>query len=223
MNKESIPLERLAQHYITTCRAEGKTPSTLRGYTEKLGRFVRWCEDGTLGDFSVELLREYVDYLQTVPKYEGHPYHTVNGDHMSLANVRNHVRVVKGFSTWLYEENYTEENVLRRLKVPKGVRKIMTTLTDEEIGSLFFALDQNTQGGCRNAAIVLLFLDTGLRCSEMLDLKIANVHMEDQWLKVLGKGQKERIVPFGGRLSKLLQRYNYYFRPEPLGDDRRSG
>lgn len=66
MNKESIPLERLAQHYITTCRTEGKTPSTLRGYTEKLGRFIRWRENGTLGEFSIELFRESVDRNQVV-------------------------------------------------------------------------------------------------------------------------------------------------------------
>ena len=131
---------------------------------------------------------------------------------MSIVNVRNHVRVIKGFSTWLYEENYAEENILRRMKVPKGAMKIMTTLSDDEIGALFSVMDRNTQGGCRNAAIVLLFLDTGLRCSEMLNLRVTNVHIEDQWLKVLGKGQKERIVPFGSRLSKLFQRYYYYFR-----------
>jgi len=128
MNKNDIPLERLAQHYLTTCRTEGKTLSTLRTYTEKIGRFIRWCEDGILGEFSIELMREYVEYLQTVPKYKDHPFHAVNGDHMSQTNVRNHVRVIKGFSTWLYEENYTDENVLQRLKVPKGTSKIMMTL-----------------------------------------------------------------------------------------------
>ena len=161
MDKGHIPLSRLAEQYFITCRTEGKTSSTLRGYQEKLGRFVSWCEDGTLGDFSVELVRRYVSYLQTVPRYEGHPYHSRNG-HMSDANVRNHVLVLKGFSSWLHREAHTEENTLSRLKVPKGPTKVIETLSDEEIGRLFACLDQNTSAGCRDVAILLLFLDTGL-------------------------------------------------------------
>ena len=219
MDKGHIPLPRLAEQYFITCRTEGKTSSTLRGYQEKLGRFVSWCEDGTLGDFSVELVRQYVSYLQTVPKYEGHPYHSSNG-HMSDANVRNHVLVLKGFSSWLQREALTEGNTLSRLKVPKGSKKVIETLSDEEIGRLFACLSQNTSAGGRDVAILLLFLDTGLRCAELLHLGTEDVHIEDQWLKVMGKGQKERIVPFGSRATKLLQRCFYYFRPEPLIDDR---
>ena len=66
---------------------------------------------------------------------------------------------------------------------------------------------------------MLLFLDTGLRCAELLQLSEENAHFRGQWLKVMGKGQKERMVPFGTQASKLLQRYFYYFRPESLIDD----
>ncbi len=106
MEKSQIPLSKLAEHYFTTCATEGKTFSTLRSYREKLGRFIRWGENSCLGDLSVELVREYISYLQAVPKYQGHPFHTVNGDHMSAANVRNHVRVLRSFSSWLYRESF---------------------------------------------------------------------------------------------------------------------
>lgn len=61
------------------------------------------------------------------------------------------------------------------------------TLSDEEIERLFSCLNQNSDTGCRNAAILLLFLDTGLRCSELINLVPEDVHLEDQWLKVMGK------------------------------------
>ena len=220
MNKSEIPLTRLTEQYLITCRTEGKTLSTLRGYTEKLGRFIRWCEEACLADFSVELAREYIVYLQAAPKYENHPFHQSRGDHMSAANVRNHVRVLRSFSSWLYRESFTEENTLSRLKVPKAPLKMLETLSDEEIRRLFDCLDQDTSAGCRDAAMLLLLLDTGLRCAEILHLWAEEVHLGAQWLKVMGKGQKERIVPFGTRASKLLQRYLYYLRPEPLGNDR---
>ena len=220
MEKNDIPLVKLAEHYFITCHTEGKTPSTMRSYREKLGRFIHWCEDTCLGDLSVELARDYISYLKSAPKYENHPFHKSNGEHMSAANVQNHVRVLRAFSSWLHREGYTENNVLARLKVPSAPRKILETLSDEEIKQLFAGADQNTMAGCRNAAMLLLFLDTGLRLSELLNLHTDDVHIKDQWLKVMGKGQKERGVPFGSRSAKLLQRYLFYFRPEPVWEDR---
>ena len=57
MDKDEIQLSKLAEHYLITCRTEGKTASTLCGYREKLGRFVRWADGAQLGEFSVELAR----------------------------------------------------------------------------------------------------------------------------------------------------------------------
>ena len=105
------------------------------------------------------------------------------------------------------------------MKVPKAPKKVLKTLSEEEIKRLFSSLDQNTAAGCRDAAMLILFLDTGLRCAELLHLGVEDVHLGDQWVKVMGKGQKERVVPLGSRASKMLQRYFYYFRPEPLVGD----
>ena len=110
MDKRQIPLTRLAEQYFITCHTEGKMASTLRGYQEKLGRFVSWCDEACLADFSVELAQDYITYLQTAPKFENHPFHQSNGDHMSAANVQNHVRVLHAFSSWLHREAYTEDN-----------------------------------------------------------------------------------------------------------------
>ena len=62
MAKNDIRLSKLAEHYVITCRTEGKTASTLRGYREKLGRFIRWCDGTCLREFSVELAREYISH-----------------------------------------------------------------------------------------------------------------------------------------------------------------
>ena len=92
MDKGDIQHSKLAEHYLITCRTEGKTASTLRGYREKLERFVLWADRARLGEFSVELAREYISYLQSVPKYEDDPRRSPNGELMSAANVQNHVR-----------------------------------------------------------------------------------------------------------------------------------
>ena len=153
MDKNMIELAKLAEHYLITCRTEGKTPTTLRGYREKPTRYIRQCDGACLSEFTVELAREYISYLQSAPKYEGDPYRSSNGGQMSAANVQNHVRVLRAFSSWLHREAYTEENVLGRLKVPKAPLKVVETLTEDEIREVFRCLDQGTSAGCRNAAI----------------------------------------------------------------------
>ena len=70
MDKNHIPLPKLADQYFITCHTEGKTPSTVRGYRKKLGRLVRWVEAATLSDLSVEVTKEYISYLKSAPKYD---------------------------------------------------------------------------------------------------------------------------------------------------------
>ena len=165
VGKSEIPLVRLIEQYLITGQTEEKTPSTLRGYQEELCRFIRWCEEACLADFSVELAREYMAYLQAAPKYESHPFRQSQGAHMSPTSVRNHVRVLRSFSSWLYRESFAQDNILIRLKVPNASTKILETLSDQEIRRLLASLDQDSSAGCRDAAMFLLLLDTGLRRS----------------------------------------------------------
>lgn len=217
MDKKQIPLKALAEEYLAVCRTEGKSPKTLRGYKEKLSRFCRWLE-GTLGDFNLQAVRAYIAELQGARKFQGHPYTPAQDQPLSGTTLKGHAVVLKGFATWLFEEDYTQENVLARLKPPKAPKKVMQTLTEAEVGKLLSCLDQKTLAGCRNIAILLLFLDTGLRCSELLGLKLDHLFIEDRCLKVMGKGQKERIVPFGDRTTRALLRY-LNLRPNPKGHD----
>lgn len=69
--------------------------------------------------------------------------------------------------------------------------------------------------GCRDAAIVMTPLDTGLRCAELRSLLLQDAHIEQGFLKVMGKGSKERVVPIGASVQKVLFRYLHHFRPEP--------
>jgi site-specific recombinase XerD len=213
--KATTPLATLADLYLTTCRTEGKTAKTLRGYAEKLGRYVRWL-DGDLSDFTLVSVRAYLAMRQQEPKWRGHPTIPQTNARLSLTTVGNDVRVLKGFSTWLSEEGYTNENRLVRLVPPKAPRKVMDVLSEPEIAALLGTFDVDTANGCRDLAIVTLFLDAGLRCAELVSLKLVDLHLEEQWLKVMGKGQKERIIPFGSRATKILLRYTTFFRPRTL-------
>lgn len=215
VDKAQIPLDRLVEEYLLVCRTEGKSPKTLRGYREKLGRFCRWL-NGNLGDFTLQAVRTYIGELQGARKYEGHPYSPVQDAGLSSVTIKGHVVVLKGFATWLCEEEYTDENVLGRLKPPKAARKVMATLSESEVSKILSCIERGTLTGHRNEAIVLLLLDTGLRCAELVGLRMDDLFLGDQCLKVMGKGQKERIVPFGDRTARALLRY-LNLRPQVHG------
>jgi site-specific recombinase XerD len=211
-----IPLERLVAEYLLVCRTEGKTPKTLRGYREKLGRFCRWL-NGSLDDFTLGVVRVHIGELQSARKYEDHPYTPAGEEGLAAITVKGHAVVLKGFATWLHEEGYTQENVLSRLRPPKAAKKVMSTLSDEEIRRVLSSLEKDTVTGIRNEAMVLLFLDSGLRCAELVGAKMGDLFLSDECLKVMGKGQKERVVPFGDRTARALVRY-LNLRPEAAGD-----
>ena len=216
MRKRTLRLSELAQHYFAALQAEGKTAKTLVGYREKLGRFVRWL-DGDLDDFTLEATRRFVAVLLATEKWQDNPKRKRAGEPLSVQTVANHVRVMKAFATWLWEEEYTTENRLLRLVLPKAPRKLTEVLSAEEMAQLLAAIEPNFVAGSRDLAIVVLFLDTGLRLSELLGLCLEDLHLDSQWLKVMGKGQKERIVPFGKRACQAIMRYLHQGRFDPLG------
>ncbi len=220
MDKSSISLKKLVNHFEAYNRSEGKSPATIYWYSRVLTYFQNYLTEkkipDNLGNLSVFLVRDFILYLQTKGKWNDHPYiPTAPQRNLSAISVQTYVRALKAFFSWLYREGYTDENILADLKPPKAPNKLVVVLKDEEVKRILSCIDPNTSTGCRAMAIVITMLDTGLRLSEMTNLKMDDAHIEEGYLKVMGKGAKERIVPLGGLAQKVLLRYVYHFRPNP--------
>jgi site-specific recombinase XerD len=126
---------------------------------------------------------------------------------------------LRAFASWLHSEGYTETNRLQAVKPPKIQSKVIQVLTDEEIRRLLGRFDRDDPFGARNFAAVWTLLDCGLRASELCGLATEDAHLEQGYLKVLGKGNKERLVPVGVGAQAALVRWRNYFRPEFLVGD----
>ena len=113
-------------------------------------------------------------------------------------------------------EGYTDEHALPRLRLPKVPQILIEPLSDVEIAAMFSAFDANTSAGARDICMITNMLDTGIRANEVITLQAKDVHLEEEYMKVMGKGQKERIVPFGSASQKSLLKYLYHYRPEPV-------
>ncbi|MFC1966014.1 tyrosine-type recombinase/integrase [Chloroflexota bacterium] len=102
------------------------------------------------------------------------------------------------------------------MKPPKVVRKVVSTLSDEEIRAILNSFGTSPTDA-RNQALFMILLDTGLRIGELINLKMEDVHMDKGYLKVMGKGDKERIVPIGKFVQMELLHYIEKVRPQPYG------
>jgi len=223
LEKDNILLQRLAQHFEAFNRSEGKSPRTVEWYSRViryLDEYLRGQGHSTeLGEIDILAVREFILYLQTKTRWSGHPCMPRPSGNLAAMSVQNYVRGLRAFFSWLEQEGYTEENLLAGLRPPKTPQKLVEVLTDEEVRTILACLDTNTVTGCRDAAMVITMLDTGIRLSELTGLMLEDAHVDQGYLKVMGKGAKERIVPIGSFAQKILLRYVFHFRPEALDGD----
>ena len=178
-------------------------------------RFLLESEKSSrLGDLREPEVREFILYLQEKNRWQDNPF-ILHRSKLKAISIQSYIRALRAFFSWLYKDGYTSENRLAKLKPPKAPTKVVDILTQEEIASVLTCIDPNTAAGARNYAILMLLLDSGLRCSEMRNVELKDVNVESGYLKVMGKGSKERIAPFGASVQKALLRYLLHFRPEP--------
>ncbi|WMT56518.1 tyrosine-type recombinase/integrase [Truepera radiovictrix] len=117
--------------------------------------------------------------------------------------VTNKVQSLLAFTRWLHEEEFTEKNVAERVRKPKPPQTQRQPFTDAELRRLLKA----SQSSIRDAAIVALLLDTAIRASELCTLKLSDCLLDQCLIKVMGKGNKERVVPHSPQTGKLVSKW----------------
>lgn len=130
-------------------------------------------------------------------------------------NPRSQARIISGlksFFSYLIFEDYRVDNPLELIETPKTGRKLPDTLSVEEIDSLIFAIDLTTNEGERNRAMLETLYGCGLRVSELVSLKISDLFFEEGFVKITGKGNKQRFVPISDLTQKYIQIYRNTIR-----------
>jgi site-specific recombinase XerD len=220
---EQLTLTDLAHLFEFHNRTEGKSGRTIGWYNEVLGRFASFLErEGTsllIDNIGEPEVRAFIAYLQAKYKWVGDDDPPVRTERLSGEGIQNRVRALKAFFNWLHREGYTAEYRLQHLRNLRTQQKVEDILTEEEIARVLATCDVRTHWGARDHAMLTLLLDTGLRMSELIGLKLRDVDVEAGALKVLGKGNKERMVPFGAAAQKTVWRYVQHVRPDPVGTD----
>lgn len=215
MDLPGSDLSTLIRHFEVHNRTEGKSHNTVQWYNSALLPLNGWLlkndlstDIGTIGEFEI---RSFILHLQSKPGR--------NGNGLSTHSINGYVRALRAFFAWLDSKGYTEGHVLEDLRPPSTMAIFVEPLTPDEIGQVLSAINPDTFMGARNIAIVSLMLDTGIRLSEVSGLCERDVHVEERYVKVLGKGAKERIVSFGVSCQRALLDYYHHFRVRPAHAD----
>jgi len=217
----TVTLERAIELYISTLATEGKSPRYLDWLKTRLKFFIKFIQQTQgdnflLQDLAIEDGREFLrELLERDRKFKDHPMHPEKKGKLSIQYIHGCGRAVRSFSTWVYEEGYLDDNVMQRLRLPKLPTTLPEPLNEQEIRLVLSTCLETTHERRRNFAIMMLFLDTGLRLDELVNLRLSRIDFPLGEMTVTGKGSKERKVPVGSQAKKALLEYISKERREP--------
>ena len=187
------------QNYLKLER--GLSANTIQNYTFDIEKLVLFLETNSITQNPINITEETIQQFI---------YHI-----SSLINARSQARAISGlksFFTYILFEDYRKDNPLELIEVPKTGRKLPDTLSTIEIDQLIAAINLSTPEGERNRAILETLYSCGLRVSELTNLKISDLFFEEGFIKVTGKGNKQRFVPIGKTTEKYILIYKEQIR-----------
>lgn len=184
--------EEIENFLIYLATEKGDSKKTLEAYKKDLQQFFDYFSSKNKKEITLEDFSEYLIYL--------------NDKKYKRTSIIRKSTAIKSFLKFLKNENKTSI-VISEIKIPKKERKLPDILTISEVSLLFSAPDIKTYKGLLDLVMIEMCYYCGLRVSELCNLKIEDINFTALHLKVLGKGSKERIVPFSEELASYLTLY----------------
>lgn len=193
--------EFLNQFYSDLVLVRRDLELTAQTYKISVQEFLLWLEKEhiKLREVTVQNLTFYLVKRKT--------------DGVSELTIAKDISALRAFGDYLVRKGFWQENITLLLDRPKTAKNLPKVLTVEQIDALLACIDTSTPIGRRDDALFELIYSCGLRISEACSLKVANIHLHEGLILVHGKGDKERLVPFGERAGEKLTLYLNDVRP----------
>jgi integrase/recombinase XerD len=211
-----MKIARLIPVYIDHLRSCGRAAHTIKGIRSSLKNFIRFLEAENLTeleDLTGQALEEYRSELSFSLTAKGTP--------LARSTQIQRLCNVKGFTAFLKAKDYLFQDPAESLTVPSQPQRLpKAILSAKEIARLMAAPDMRTGRGYRNRIILEILYDTGIRRAELSDIKLADLDLAGGYIRITGKGDKQRVVPVGARVCELIQNYLLFVRPQMVqGED----
>lgn len=187
-------------HYLTIER--GLSLNTRKSYERDLLQYLHYLED------------EQITSWQDVDRYVVINYlEKMHDEKKAPATVTRMITSLRRFHQFLRQERLTDHDPMQHIDTPKNVQKLPSTLSLTEVERLIETPDTTKNLGIRDRAILEVMYATGMRVSELVGLKLSDLHLSLGLVQTLGKGDKERIIPLGDYAIQWLERYLDEARP----------
>lgn len=170
--------------------------NTIESYKKDLNDFFIYINDLEINNIQETNHNILVDYITTL-----------FDKNYSKSTISRKISTLKSFYKFLYIKDYTSENKASLITLPKKERKIPEYLNKEEINQFFLSFNDDNLINSRNKIMVLFMYLTGLRVSELVNLKISQLYLNDKYIRIIGKGSKERFIPINDLLIEPLNQY----------------
>lgn len=187
------------QNYLRIER--GLSKHTIDNYLLDVSKLMNWLEQTEQNISPLSISEEIIQqFIYEIAK------------EVSATTQSRVISGLRGFFNYLVFEEYRTTNPLELIESPKTARKLPDTLSIEEIDALIAAIDLSTPQGERNRAILETLYGCGLRVSELIELQLSDLFFEEGFIKVTGKGDKQRLIPIGGTTIKCIEIYRKQIR-----------
>ncbi len=187
------------QHYLKLER--GLSKNSNQSYTHDIEKFILFLEKNQINENPIQVSKEIIQqFIYEIAK---------------VVNPRSQARIISGlksFFNYLIFEDYRKDNPMDLIESPKIGRKLPDTLSESEINQLIEAIDLSKPEGERNRAMLETLYGCGLRVSELIGLKLSDLFFEEDFIKVTGKGDKQRFVPISEINKKYINIYQNQIR-----------
>lgn len=191
-------MEHFIKEFIEYLKVEKRySEDTITNYNLDLDLFLKFLKANKINKFKetdYDFLRRYLVYLSNDKKY-------------SNKTIARHISSLHTFYDFLLDEGAIDSNPMNLINAPKKEIRLPVYLNIDELEELYECIDTKKRVGKRDILIIELFYSTGIRLSELVNIKLKDIDFKEKKIKILGKGSKERYVLYGDICSKYLDDY----------------
>jgi integrase/recombinase XerD len=190
-------MQHIVRDFINYLRVERNlSGNTIEAYQNDLNRYCQFLEDSGIkrpDQIDINIIQNFISTLAELG--------------LVPSSLSRNFSSIRTFHRFMVSENLVKSNPAELLQSPRLPARLPKMLELHEIEAIMAVIDTDTNKGIRDRAIIETLYSTGMRISELISLPIQNVFFQHKVMRILGKGSKERIVPFGERASKSLKNY----------------
>lgn len=208
-------MQNLVEDFLQHLRHErGQAEHTQRTYATLLGKFVVWAGLQGLTDWKSVELRHLMSYLQHERERTLAQEPKSSARRLSSESVYLEIAALRAFYRFGESEKLLPANLAEHLSLPRRWKRLPKALTSQEIERLLAPENPETPQSLCDTAVLELAYASGLRLAELRQVRLEQLHLDAGFINVVGKGNKERVVPLGRKAVAALQRYLEAGRPK---------